>query len=795
MKAPISWLKEYVDINVDINTLCEKMVAIGLEIEEVCYLGENVTNTVVGQILSIEQHPNADKLVVCKVDVKTKEIQIVTNSKTVKVGDKVPVALDGANLATGQHIVAGQLRGVHSDGMFCGPEELGITKDYYPNGDVDGVLVLKDTAVVGQDVRKEVGIDDYVIDVAVTSNRPDCNSVYGIAREIAVALGKKVKPLDVSYTEVDGNIQDYVSVEVTAPDLCPAYFMQAVKDVKIADSPLWMTSRLAKIGLHGISNMVDVTNYVLMEVGQPMHAFDESDLHDKTIIVRRAEEGETIIPLDGKEYRLSKDNLVIADKTRPVGLAGIMGGANSGIKPETELVVFEAAKFAHDNIRHSSRNLGLRSDSSARFEKGVDVYSVQLGLDRALCLVEKLGCGTIVKGRIAKVSEKPFVDTITFEYSRIKQLLGIEIDKRTVKKILNNLNLSVSYKGKEITCVVPGYRTDLQRYCDVIEEIIRVYGYDNISGTMLENSHITYGGKNKKDLFVDNCHNILTGMRYNQCIFYPFGGKGLYDKLTLKGFDMSKNIKLLNPLGEELSVMRTTMCADMLQCASLNHKRKNLDVKLYEYGAIYLAKALPLVELPDEKKGFCLFASGQNVDFDSFKCDVLTLLDAFDQKVHLERSKEEFLHPGISANVYVDGKYCGFFGKVHPTIAKNFGLAVDGYVAQLDFDTLYSLKNDAFKYQTFAKYPPVDRDFALVMNEEVLAQDVLDEIKKVCPLCEYAFLFDVYRHESLGQNNKSLAITVRFRDNTKTLTDTEIENQVSVCLKALKDKFGAVLRT
>ena len=795
MKAPISWLKEYVDINVDIDTLCEKMVAIGLEIEEVCYLGENVTNTVVGQILSIEQHPNADKLVVCQVDVKTSKIQIVTNSKTVKVGDKVPVALSGANLATGQHITAGPLRGVHSDGMFCGPEELGITKDYYPNGDVDGVLVLRESAVVGRDVRKEVGIDDYVIDVCVTSNRPDCNSVYGIAREIAVALGKKVKSLDVSYTEEDGDIAQYVDVEVTAPDLCPAYFMHAVKNVKIQESPLWMTSRLAKIGLHGISNMVDVTNYVLMEVGQPMHAFDESDLCDKTIIVRRANEGETIIPLDGKEYKLTNKNLVIADKTRPVGLAGIMGGANSGIKPQTELVVFEAAKFAHDNIRHSSRDLGLRSDSSARFEKGVDVYSVQLGLDRALHLVQQLGCGTIVKGRIAKVDEKPFNQTIAFNYSRIKQLLGIEIDKRTVKKILNSLNVEVEYKGKEIVCTVPPYRTDLVRYCDIIEEIIRVYGYDNISGTMLENSHITFGGKNQKDLFVDNCHGILTGMRYNQCIFYPFGGKGLYDKLSLNGYDMSHNIKLLNPLGEELSAMRTTMCADILQCASLNHKRKNLDLKLYEYGAIYLAKSLPLEELPDEKKGISMFASGETVNFDSFKCDVLTLLDGFVQKVHLERSKVEFLHPGISADVFVDGKYVGFFGKVHPTICKNFGLAVDGYVAQLDFDTLYTLKNDKFKYQTFAKYPPVDRDFALVMSEDVLAQDVLDEIKNVCSLCEYAQLFDVYRHESLGANNKSLAITVRFRDNTKTLKDTEIEEQVSVCLKALKDKFGAVLRS
>lgn len=790
MKVPLSWIKEYVDVTEDIDTLCRKMVNIGLEIEEVTYLGENVTNVKIGQIKEIKQHPNAERLLCCKVDVG-EIVPIVTNDHHLKVGDKVPVALNNARLANGMHITKGKMRGEPSDGMFCGSEELGITKDYYEGADTDGVLVLSPDAQVGADVRQEVNIDDYVLDVNVTSNRQDCNSVVGLAREVAVALGKTCREPQTDYTEQSQNTSDMVTVDVAAKDLCRGYFMQGVTDVTIRPSPVWMTSRLAKVGLHGINNLVDITNYVLFEIGQPMHAFDYDDITDKTIVVRRAQEGEKIIPLDGKEYVLTSEDLVIADKTRAVGLAGIMGGANSGIKNNTTCVMFESATFARGNVRKTSRRLGLRSDSSARFEKGIETYTNNVGLSRALHLVQQLDCGKVTKGRIC-IGRQTESRTVAFAKDKIRRLLGIVIPDDKIKEILNALNIQVSLTKDTVTCIVPPYRDDIVRDCDIVEELIRVYGYDNINGTLMENSHITCGGKTEEETKCDRLRTVLTGMRYNECVFYPFGGKALFDKASLTPVDEGKYIRILNPIGEELSLMNRSLLPNMLQCVSLNLTRSVHDLRLFEIGKAYLATSLPLTQLPKEEKRLCVAAT--EVTYDAFSQSVLQAVHAFAKGgIKLVRSQKDILHPGISADILIDGKVCGSMGKIHPQIAKNFDISVDCFVAELTLEDVFEKDNENFRYKPFGKFPSVTRDFAFVADEDVAAQDLLDEF--LClPQVAQASLFDVYRSPQLGEGKKSLAVTVEFKDNNKTLQDEDVAKPVAKALKNIKEKYGAELR-
>ncbi len=791
MKLPLSWIKDFVDVTEDIDTICKKMVDIGLEIEEVVYLGENVTNIKVCQIKEISQHPNAERLLCCKVDIGGEIIPIVTNDHHVKVGDKVPVALHNAHTANGLHITKGKMRGEESWGMFCGAEELGITKDYYEGADTEGVLVLKDTAIVGEDIRKEVGIDDYVLDVCVTSNRQDCNSVLGLSREVAVALGKTCREPDVSYTENSVETSSLVSVDIKAKDICPNYYMQGLTDVKVEKSPIWLTSRLAKVGLHGINNLVDITNYVLYEIGQPMHAFDYNDITDKTIIVRRAEKDEKIVPFDGKEYTLTNDDLVIADKNRAVGLAGIMGGANSGIKDDTTCVMFESASFARGNVRRTSRRLGLRSDSSARFEKGIESYTNNLGLSRALHLTQQLGCGKITKGRIC--NGKLATDkTVEFDKNRIEKLLGIVIPDDKIVDILHSLNIETSIKGDSVKCIVPPYRDDISRDCDIVEELIRVYGYDNITGTLMENSHITCGGQTLADSYASKLKGILCGMRYNECVFYPFAGKSLYEKASINSIDENLYIKVKNPIGEDLSYMNRSLAPNMLQCVALNLSYKNTDLRLFEVGKVYLADKLPLTELPTEQKRLSIAAT--DITFDEFRCNVLQAVKLFADDVKIKRGESDVLHPGICGELFVDGNSVGFFGKVHPQIIENFKMDNDNvYFAELNLDKLLELRRGEIKYAPIAKFPSITRDFALVCDESVAVQDILDEFTSLA-LVENAKLFDIYRGVQLGENKKSVAISVEFRDKNKTLVDSDIEKQVAKALKTIADKYGAVLR-
>ena len=793
MKAPISWLKEYVDIDVDIQTLCKKMVAIGYEIESIEYLGDKFNGVKVGQITQIERHPNAEKLQVCQVNMGNETLQIITAAQNVFVGAKVPVALNNSKLADGTIIKNSKLRGLPSLGMFCGGEELGINNANYPNAEVDGILILDQDETIGEDLIKVLGLDDYVLDFAVTFNRPDCNSIYGLAREVSVALNKPLKQLEIDFVEdSQSDTNSLVSVEILAPNLCPAYYMQGATDVKIQKSPLWLSRRLSACGVNSINNLVDITNYVLLEVGQPMHAFDYQDITDKTIVVRQANNGEKIIPLNQKEYELNDNILVIADKNRPVGLAGIMGGANSEIKDTTTCVMFESAKFIRENIRRTSRQLAIKTDSSSRFEKGVDSFTARLALARALHLVNKLNCGKVTRNKIEVVAQKEEDKTLSFSFSRIKNLLGISIAQDTVKNILESLGIKTKIENDVITCTPPKFRDDLQRDCDYIEEIIRVYGYDNITSTLLTDTQITISKKTQKQRLIDTALQTFTGLGYHQCITYSFGGKLLYEKmLTDKSQQLADFVNILNPLGEEFTFLRQTILPHLLSVVANNESHKNDKANLFEISKVFF-KNQDSSKQPIEVNKLCLTSS--KGDFYDVKADLVSFLGLFGINAKFVRSKETFLHSGISADIIFNDTTIGYIGELHPVVKKNFDISQKIYVSEINLDTMLDLKANTIKYAPIPRLPSVDRDLAIVVKVEVAVQDLIDTIKATSKICESVSLFDVYQGEQVAKGYKSVALSLRFRVPNRTLTDKDIEPQIKKILKILEENFAAVLR-
>lgn len=792
MKTTLSWLKEYVDIDIDIKTLCQKLVSAGFEVEETSYLGENLSNVIVGKVVSIEKHPDADRLRVCQIDVGRETVQIVTGASNVREGDVVPAALHSSCLPCGKRITRGKLRGVESNGMLCGGEELGINDDVYPGASVDGILILSPDEPLGADVKEVLGLDDYLLDVSITSNRPDAGSVYGLAREIAVVLGKKLKPADINFSAKKGSAEDYLYVEVSAKDLCPSYNAAVVTDAEISRSPVWMTRRLHFAGLRSINAFVDITNYVLLEMGQPMHAFDYSELTDKTIVVRRAKADEKITLLDEKEYALDTNSLVIADKTKAVGLAGIMGGKDSGIKGSTQTIVFEAAKFIRENIRRTSRKLKVQSDSSARFERGVDAYTTKLALSRALNLVQKLGCGKIVSERISiETTTEPA--RVSFDFNRIEKLLGITVPREAVKKILDSLEIKTEFKGDEVICAAPPYREDISRDCDIIEEIIRIYGYDKINSTLLGNSQITKGGKKPDRTAADKAKNALCGLGYFEAITYSFCGRALINKARFDpSDDKTKYISIFNPLGEELSLMRTSLVPSLLEVASSNQSKSNYEFKLFELAKVYLSEEDALTKLPEEKNKLALITSGR--DFYALKSDIKELLSVLGiRSPEFSRSNEKILHPGISADISVNGEKIGYFGQIHPKIAENFSVA-DVCAAEIDFDAALKHCETEIKFAAIPKFPAIERDLALVVDDGVMAKQLTDIIIDTCPLCESVSVFDVYKGSQIAADKKSVALNLIFRNAEATLKDADIEPQINKCLKVLEEKLGAKLR-
>ncbi len=801
MKAPFSWLKDYVDINVTAEELQEKLFSCGFEVEELIYLGKDVTGVVAGRVLSTEKHPDADRLTVCKVDCGKYGVkQICTAATNVYAGAKVPCALDGATvLHEGgiQKIKSGKLRGVASEGMFCSGEELGINDDFYEGAEFNGILILDDGAKEGEDIRPIVGIDDYIFDISVTANRPDCQSILGMAREISVVLKTPLKMPDTSYTAAKTDV--VIPVEVKEPALCPRYIGHYVKDVKIGKAPQWMRRRLALCGLRSVSDVVDITNFVLLEMGQPMHAFDRNFLRGGKVVVRKAHAGEKIVTLDKKEFTLTPENLLICDGEGGVALAGIMGGLDSEIKDTTKEVFFEAAKFARDSIRKTSRALGQRSDSSARFEKGMDAFTPELAMNRALNLVQLLGCGTPTDYRsdvnAADMTPKLIVTT----YEKINALLGIEVPKEEVNAILTRLLFAV-HEDKvngNLVVGVPLWRDDVEGYPDLAEEVIRMYGYEHIAPTFLDKAQVTRGGWNAAQKAELKFKNVLKAEGFLEACNYSFYSPKDFDLLRLPAdAPERKAVKILNPIGEDLSVMRTVLAPSMLANIVRNVRRGNGEGRLFELANVYLAEELPLKQLPEERKKAVLGLWGEG-DFFDLKGAVEAIAESFDLKLSFVRAEKPFLHPGVTAAVMLGEKEVGWLGELHPSVAEELALEKKAYLAELDYAALAKKFAKDISYRNLPKFPDVKRDLAVVLDEKVSCAEAEECIRRACRAVKRVELFDVFRGAKLGAGKKSMAFRLTFSPDEKAekpISPEQADTFFNKIVSGLKHVLGAELR-
>ena len=809
MKAPFSWLKDYVDIDITAGELAEKLFSCGFEVEELIYLGEKVTNVVVGEVKALTPHPDSDHMQICVVDCGKygSDLQIVTGAPNVYVGMKTPCALDGSTVCETnpqmleknpdgiKKIKKGKLRGVESFGMLCSGDELGINDDFYPGADVNGLLDLDKDAPVGEDIRKIVGLDDYVFDISITANRPDCQCILGIAREVAAVLQKPLKEPNYAFTAKQTNALP-IEVEVQAPDLCPRYVGHYVENVKAGETPAWMRKRLALSGIRSISPIVDITNFVLLEMGQPMHAFDADDIGGRKIIVRRAEKGEKIVTLDEKEFTLTTDNLVICDGNKPVALAGIMGGLNSEIKQSTKNVFFESAKFARDNVRKTSRALGQSSDSSSRFEKGVDAYTNERGMARALHLIEQLGCGEVTDMRqdICAVDLTP--RKMTASVKKINALLGIEVPNNEIIRILSDLQFKPQINGDDLTVEIPGYRDDVDAYPDLAEEIIRMYGYEHITPTFLEKASVTGGGLTDEQRRELHLKNALRLQGFSEAYNYSFYSPKDFDLMKLPADATERNaVKILNPISEELSVMRTFLAPSMLGNAVRNIRRGNDEGRQFEVANVYIPKTLG--EQPFERKHLVLGVWGGKNDFFDMKGAVERLAEIFHLSFTYERAEKSYLHPGVSANVLFDGNVVGVIGELDPAIALSLGLDKKVYLGEIDLTAIEGGMDDGIRYVNLPKFPAVKRDLALIVDEKITCGEVEEVLKHSSKYVTEVKLFDVYRGGQVPSGKKSMAFTLTFTpDNSveKAFTPETLDGFVKKILKNLSFKLGVELR-
>ena len=805
MLAPLSWLKDYVDIDVTPKELEEKLFSCGFEVEELIEVGKEISNVVVGYVKECEPIPDTH-LSLCQVDAgEHGTFQICCGADNVHAGGKYPLALVGATVyATAKDHVTiegvmtikkGKLRGYESFGMLCSGTELGLNEDLYPGAGYNGLLVLPEDAPVGADVKPMLGLDDWIFDIAITANRPDCQSIYGIAREVAAVLGKECKEPALDYTET-GVKKENFTVRVDAQDLCPCYIAHYVHDVEIKESPAWMRRRLALVGIGSISNVVDITNYVLKELGQPMHAFDYAYLEGDAIRVRRANEGEKITTLDEKEFSLDSSNLVICDGKKPVALAGIMGGLNSEILDTTKEVMFEAAKFARDNIRKSSRALGQSSDSSAMYAKGVYEYTTVMAMKRALHLIEELGCGKVSSTHV-EVSTGNSLEPKEMKVSvkRVNGVLGIEVPNDDILRILTNLNFAPEIHGDELTIQVPAYREDMDSYPDVAEEIIRMYGYDHVVPTFMPTAKVTLGGLNLKQKTELKLKNALCAAGAYEGIHYSFFSPSDLDLLRLpENAPERKAIQLINPINIDLSLMRTTLAPEMLHAIARNQKKGILSGRIFELGNIFLPKELPLTEYPDERETLCVGVFGENESFYTLKGMAETVAEALDLTFTYEASTKTFLHPYQTAEVFCQGEKVGYLGKVSYEIADELDMRVSAYVMELDLRTLSQWYGKPQVFVPLPKFAEEKRDFAFVVDKDITCAQIENGIKEACNYVTDVELFDVYEGIQLGPNKKSMAFSVVFTPKDEEFTGEMVEGFVKKILKNLERTLQITLR-
>ncbi len=803
MKAPLSWLKDYVDIDVTAEELQRKLFDCGFEVEELIEVGKDISGVVVGEVTECEP-VEGTHLHVCKVDCGDKGIfQICCGADNVKKGIKAPCALVGATVyATAKdHVTVegvmtikkGKLRGIESDGMLCSGAELGVNGDTYEGGDYCGLLILPKDCKNGEDVKPILGLDDYVFDIAVTANRPDCQSILGIAREVAAVLNKPVKEPDYTFHAVKGNYPE-IKISDLAPDLCPRYIGHYVKDVKIAPSPAWIRKRLASCGLRSISNVVDITNFVLLELGQPMHAFDLRTLAGREIVVRRAKEGETITTLDGNDFKLTGENLVICDKDRPNALAGVMGGLDSEIKNDTSEVLFEAAKFARDSVRKTARALGQHTDSSALFEKGVNEYTTENAMRRALNLIEKLGCGTVTDVHIDITTKNSNLTakTMTVSVSKINALLGITVPTEKMVSILKSLGFGVKADGDSLHLVVPRWREDIDGYPDIAEEVIRLYGYDHVHSTFLPSALITNGGYNDEQKAENKLKRTLVGKGLYEISTYSFYSVKDLDILHFAAdAEERKTIRILNPISEELSIMRTTMAPSMLNVIVRNLRRGNMEGKLFELAKVYLPEELPITSFPEERATLCMGCWGK-AGFLELKGLCEAVARNLNTSFEYAPCEKPFLHPGMTAEILCDGKRVGYLGVLAPTVAEELALDRPVLIAEIDYAELKTHAKP-FRYTPIPKFTEVTRDLALVCDKEISCGEIQKEICSACKYVTAVNLFDIYVGAQIGEGKKSMAFNLTFTPKDEPIED-RIDGFVKKILGNLKRKLNIDLR-
>ena len=799
MNTSLSWIKTYVpDLDVTAQEYTDAMTLTGTKVEGFTELDADLDKIVIGQIDKIEKHPDADKLIICQVNIGTESVQIVTGAPNVKEGDKVPVVLDGGRVAGGHDgkmtpggikIKKGKLRGVESCGMMCSIEELGSTREMYPEAPEYGIYIFPEDAVVGESAIKALGLDDVVFEYEITSNRVDCYGVLGIAREAAATFQKKFCPPIVEVKENDEKASDYVKVTVEDPELCPRYCARVVKNVKIGPSPKWMQRCLASNGIRPINNLVDITNYVMEEFGQPMHAYDLDTIANKEIVVRRAGKDEKFVTLDGQERTMDENVLMICDGEKAVGIAGIMGGENSMITDDVKTVLFEAACFDGTSIRLSSKRIGLRTDASGKFEKGLDPNNAQAAIDRACQLMEELGAGEVVGGMVDVCNETREPSRVKFEPEKINKLLGTSLTKEEMIEYLGRVELAYDEKTDEI--VAPTFRQDIHCNADVAEEVARFYGYDKIPMT-LPTGEATTGKLPFKLRIQEVARDIAEYCGFSEGMSYSFESPKVFDKLCIPAdSDLRKVITISNPLGEDYSIMRTSTLNGMLASLSTNYNRRNKDVRLYELGNVYLPKSLPITELPDERTMFTLGMYGKG-DFFDMKgvCEEFFEKIGMKKKINYDpKSAKPFLHPGRQANMIYEGKVVGYLGEVHPSVADNYSIGEKAYIAVIDILDVLEFAGFNHKYTGIAKYPAVTRDLSLVVPHEVLAgqiEEIFDQ--RGGNILESYQLFDIYEGAQIEKGFKSMAYSLVFRAHDKTLG----ENEISAVMKKIMNGLNGL---
>ncbi|MCR5668477.1 MAG: phenylalanine--tRNA ligase subunit beta [Lachnospiraceae bacterium] len=804
MRTSLKWIKALVPgLDVTPQEYTDAMILSGSKVEYYTDLSADLEKIVIGQVEKVEKHPDADKLVICQVNIGNETTQIVTGAPNVSEGVKVPVVLDGGRVAGGHDgtkteggikIKKGKLRGVESNGMMCSIEELGSDREMFPDAPENGLYILPEDAPVGEDCVAYLGLDDVIVEYEITSNRVDCFAVLGIAREAAATFEKEFVPPVVKKTGNNEDVNDYIKVDVQDQELCRRYIARVVKNVKIQPSPMWMQERLRSQGIRPINNIVDITNYVMVEYGQPMHAYDLNTIEDHKIVVKRAAAGEKFVTLDGQERELDENMLTICDGKKAVGVAGIMGGENSMITEDVTTMVFESACFDGTNIRLSSKRLGMRTDASSIFEKGLDPNNAMEAMDRACQLVEELGAGEVVGGAIDLYPEKVESWRIPFEPERYNRLLGTDISAETMLGYFKRLEIGYDIESKEL--VIPTWRQDLLSYADIAEEVARFFGYDKIP-TTLPSGEATAGRLSYKLEIEKLAREVAEFCGFSQGMTYSFESPKVFDKLMLDADDpMRQAIEISNPLGEDYSVMRTSSLNGILTSLSTNYNRRNKDVRLYEMGNIYIPKSLPLTELPDERMQFTLGFYGEG-DFFTMKGvveELLTRVGMDDKVKYNPESGKNFLHPGRQANVVYDNQVIGYLGEVHPLVAENYNIKDRVYVAVIDMPFIVAMADFDKKYEGIANFPASTRDISMVVPKDVLVGQ-LEEVfeQKGGQYLENYELFDLYEGDQIQEGFKSVAYSLVFRALDKNLADTDVNEAMERILNGL-EKLGVELR-